>query len=94
MVHMAFYLVYDRCGHLRDEYKLTSNGISESVYTRFPARFFHVVSLKLNRLKSLELCCNLRRDQSKKCSKNCGLILQSMMVYDHIPSLWYCASPE
>lgn len=38
----------------------------------FPAlrcRFFHKVSLKLNRLKNIELCCTLRRDLSKKCSK-------------------------
>ena len=36
MAHVLFHLAYNRCGHLKEEYKLISNGISESVYSSFP----------------------------------------------------------
>lgn len=63
----------------------------------FPAPscgFLHVVNLKLNTLKGLELCYNLRKDQSRKCSKNCDCVPQSTMAHSHILSVWYQVSSE
>lgn len=66
---MLFYLPYNRCGHLKDEYKLTSHGLANMFILAFPAPWILTHSLKLNRLKGLELCCSLRRDHSRKGSK-------------------------
>lgn len=37
MAHVFFHLAYNRRGHLKEEYKLISNGISESVCSSFPS---------------------------------------------------------
>lgn len=43
MAHVLFYFPYNRCGHLKDDYKLTSNGISKHVYTSFPGPKFWIL---------------------------------------------------
>lgn len=43
MAHILFYFPYNRCGHLKDDYKLTSNGISKHVYTSFPGPKFWIL---------------------------------------------------
>ena len=80
--------------HPRIPYKSASKGVSRSIHTSFllSLSFFHVVSLKLSRWRGLKLCCSLRRDQSKECSKK--LCSKSMMAYRHFPGLGYCTSPE
>lgn len=97
MAHILFYFPYNRCRHLRDDYKLTSNGISKRVYTSFPSPKLWILAcskFKTKYIKGLELCYNLRKDQSRKCSKNCDCVPQSTMAHSHILSVWYQASSE